>query len=73
MLLSPRKIGLTSLFKEVRVFKGCVIGGGVVSSVLSPQDHQPNPPPQRIDSQFATFCMLSLWEERLPLTAVIVL
>ena len=23
MLLSPRKNGLTSLFKEVRVFKGC--------------------------------------------------
>ena len=32
MLLSPRKNGLTSLFKEVRVFKACV---GHISSGAS--------------------------------------
>ena len=39
MLLSPRKNGLTSLFKEVRVFKGCEapVASDLANSIQQPQ------------------------------------
>ena len=45
MLLSPRKNGLTSLFKEVRVFKGIpqvIISNGMVIILAGSRPQSPN-------------------------------